>query len=472
VRRTRIVATIGPASQDAGVLAELIARGLDVARLNFSHGTREEHGAVVAALRRLAKTAGRHVAILQDLSGVKIRIGEIAAGSVDLTAGSSLTLTTRPVAGDAREISVQWADLPRVVKKGEPLFLADGELELEVVEVRGKDVLCRVVRGGTLTSRKGINLPATAIDAPALTEKDREDLAFGIAAGVDAVALSFVRTADNVAEARRFLSERGAADVPLIAKIEKNEAIRNLDAILAAADGIMVARGDLGIETPLEGVPILQKMLIAKSNRAGKPVITATQMLRSMVEDSRPTRAEVADVANAILDGTDAVMLSEESAVGRFPTEAVATMDRIAREVEQAFPYESWAARLETPAPCAIPQAVARAACRLAEDVGAAAIIACTQSGSTARLLARERPRQTIVALSPLPATCRRLSLVWGIRAVEAVLPESMDAIVAAVPGIARAAGLAKTGDVLVVTAGIPMGVPGSTNTIKAVAVP
>jgi pyruvate kinase len=470
MRRTRIVATIGPASESPETLSALIREGLDVARLNFSHGTREGHADVIASLRRLSAEAGRPLAILQDLSGVKIRIGTLAGGAVDLAAGARVTLTTRKVAGDAREIPVDWADLPRVVRPGEPMFLADGDLELEVLEVSGHDVACRVVRGGKLTSRKGINLPASAIDAPALTAKDEEDLAFGIAHGVDAVALSFVRTADNVREARAFLSRHGS-DVPLIAKIEKSEAIRNLQAILEAADGLMVARGDLGVETPLEHVPFLQKMLIRECNRAGKPVITATQMLRSMVDSPRPTRAEVADVANAILDGTDALMLSEETAAGSYPVESVAMMARIAADAEPSIPYGRWSEKLEGPAECGVPEAVARAACRVAEDVGAAAIVACTQSGSTARLVSKQRPRQPILALSPLPETCRRLSLVWGVRALAIETPDSADRLFESLPGIATRAGAAKPGDRLVLTAGIPIGVPGSTNSIKVVEV-
>jgi pyruvate kinase len=389
---------------------------------------------------------------------------------VDLSPGAPVTLTPRPVPGDAREIGVDWPDLPRVVRPGQPMFLADGDLELEVLEVSGTDVVCRVVRGGRLASRKGINLPATRIDAPALTKKDEEDLAFGIAHGVDAVALSFVRTADNIREARAFLQHHGS-DLPIIAKIEKPEAVRNLDGILEAADGLMVARGDLGVETPLEHVPQLQKMLIRKSNRAGKPVITATQMLRSMVESPRPTRAEVADVANAVLDGTDAVMLSEETAAGSYPAEAVAMIARIVADAEQSFPYGLWSEELEGSAGREVPEAVARAACRLAEDIGAAAIVACTQSGSTARLVAKQRPRQPILAVSPLSQTCRRLSLVWGVQGIQIEAPDSVDRLFDSLAPLAQKAGVAASGDRLVLIAGIPIGVPGSTNSIKAVEV-
>jgi len=467
VIRAKIVCTIGPASESPEVLERLIRVGLDVARLNFSHGTHEEHARNIRAIRALAEKAGRPVAILQDLAGVKLRLGEFPGGPVLVPAASRFTLTTRPVAGSATGASVSYPDLPRSLRPGDTLLLADGDLELEVESTTDTDIVCRVVVGGVLSSHKGINLPARSIDAPSLTDKDRVDLAFGIEAGVDLVALSFVRTAENVLDARRFLDERKAS-VPLIAKIEKHEALANIDEIVAVVDGIMVARGDLGVETPLQHVPLLQKMLIEKCNRAGKPVITATQMLRSMVDSPRPTRAEVADVANAILDGTDAVMLSEETASGRYPVEALAMMVRIAADAETAFPYDAWRARVVDLRVQSLPEAVADAACTLADDIGAAAIIACTQSGSAARLVAQHRPRRPILALTPLPETSRRLALVWGVVPIVIELPGSTDEMLLKIPGIVTATGLVKTGDRVVITAGIPLGVSGSTNSIKA----
>ncbi|MET0619004.1 MAG: pyruvate kinase, partial [Thermoanaerobaculia bacterium] len=368
--RTKIVCTIGPSSRSPETLMRLAEAGMDVARLNFSHGTHVEHAAVIAAVRATAERLGRPIAILQDLAGVKIRIGEIAGGTVRLEPGSTFTLTTRPVPGDAREVSLDYPALGECVRPGDALLLSDGEVELRVEKASGSDIGCRVVVGGALSSHKGIHLPNRSIAAEGLTAKDRDDLAFGIDQGVDYVALSFVRSASDVLIARRFLDERGAA-IPLIAKIEKHEALASIEAILAAADGLMVARGDLGVETPLEHVPLLQKMLIERSNRAGKPVITATQMLLSMVENPRPTRAEVGDVANAILDGTDAVMLSEETAAGRYPAEAVATMRRIAEDAETAFPFEAWMRRFEDKSLQSLPEAVAGAACELAEHIGA-----------------------------------------------------------------------------------------------------
>jgi pyruvate kinase len=440
---------------------------MDVARLNFSHGTQEEHAANIRRIREISRRAGRAVAILQDLAGIKLRLGEIAAGTVRLEPGASFTLTNRPVAGDQHEASIAYPDLPKSVRPGDKLLLADGDIELEAVDTNERDIRCRVVSGGVISSHKGINLPTRSIDAPSLTEKDQKDLAFGIEQRVDFVALSFVRQARNVSDARGFIESRGTS-IPLIAKIEKHEALTNIDEILAASDGIMVARGDLGVETPLQHVPLLQKMLIAKANRAGKPVITATQMLRSMVDCPRPTRAEAADVANAILDGTDAVMMSEETASGRYPVESLDMMVRIAQDAETAFPYDVWRERISEEGVQSLQEAVADAACTLADDMGAAAIVVCTQSGSAARLVARHRPRQPILALTPLPETCLGLSLVWGVFPILIEPPKSTDELMDRVPGIAVATGHVQKGDRIVITAGIPVGVSGSTNTIKA----
>jgi pyruvate kinase len=467
MRRTKIVCTIGPSSRDPAVLAGLVDAGMDVARLNFSHGTHDEHARVMAALRALGTRARRPVAILQDLAGLKIRIGDIAAGRVRLEPGAAFTLTSRPVAGDAGQASVTYPDLPRSVRPGDRLLLADGEIALEAEETTPTDVRCRVLTGGLLSAHKGISLPGRTVSGPSLTDKDREDLAFGIAHGVDYAALSFVRCADDVRVVRDFVARLGAT-TPLIAKIEKHEALGCVDEILDASDGIMVARGDLGVETPLEHVPLLQKMLIERANRAGKPVITATQMLLSMVDRPRPTRAEVADVANAILDGTDAVMLSEETASGSFPVESAATMRRIADDAESAFPYEQWMRRFEDRSLQGLPEAVAGAACELAEHIGAGVIVAWTESGATARLVAKHRPRRPILALSTRPEAARRLALVWGVEPLVVESGSDTDAMLQRAPGLAVAQGLLRTGETAVITAGIPIGVAGSTNLIKA----
>ena len=326
--RTKIVCTIGPASSSKAIMRSLVEAGMNVARLNFSHGTRDEHAASITALRSIADEVGRPVAILQDLAGFKVRIGEIEGGGVALEVGQRLTLTCRDVVGNAEEISITYSGLPAEVRAGDVLLLGDGNIELEVESASERDLICKIVVGGYLGSRKGVNVPGRAIGDSGLTEKDREDLRFGLEQGVDLVALSFLRHAADVIDAKRFIGEHGQ-DTPLIAKIENQAAVNDIDAILEAADGIMVARGDLGVGIPIERIPQVQKTLIHKANRAAKPVITATQMLRSMVESPRPTRAEVTDVANSILDGTDAIMLSEETAAGAYPLAAVMTMARM-----------------------------------------------------------------------------------------------------------------------------------------------
>jgi len=444
---------------------------MDVARLNSAHGTHGEHREVVTTIRRIASEVGRPVAVLQDLAGPKIRIGEIAEGSATLETGARFTLTTRAVAGDAEAVSVTYPDLPRDVQPADTILLGDGALELEVEAVTGEDVRCRVVVGGLLSSKKGINVPTRSLRVRAFTEKDRADLAFGIDAGVDFVALSFVRDPADVLEVRRFLEERRAS-VPLVAKIEKHEALDRFDAILETVDAVMVARGDLGVETPLERVPRVQKRLIRGSNRAGKPVVTATQMLRSMVESPRPTRAEVTDVANAILDGTDAVMLSEETAVGRYPVQAVATMRRIAEDAEGVFPFDVWKERLGREATRTVPESVSLAACELAEDVGAAAIVAFTQSGSTARHVSKYRPRAPILAPTPVEATYRRLALVWGVVPVRTRPLATTDEMTREALEAAVRTGLVRSGEKVVIVAGVPVGVPGATNSIQTQVAP
>ena len=464
--RTKIVCTIGPASRSPHVLEQLIGAGMNVARLNFSHGTQGEHGEVIASIRVIAGRLGVPVAIMQDLSGTKIRIGQIAAGAISVEPGALLTLTARDVPGDQREISVGYPDLVNDVHPGDPLLLNDGAVELEVLETSGQDIKCLVKIGGQLSSRKGINLPTRSIGAPSLTDKDRHDLAFGIQHQVDYVALSFLRSSVDVQEATRFMEERGT-HIPLIGKIEKHEALNNIDEIIQAVDGIMVARGDLGVDTPLEKVPLAQKMLIGKSNAAGKPVITATQMLRSMVQAPRPTRAEVADVANAVLDGTDALMLSEETAVGEYPVESVEIMARIAQDAETGLSQSTGEAQQGIKSVRESPEAVGRAACDLADDVDAACIVTFTQSGSTASLVAKCRPRQPILALTPLESTYRRLSMVWGVVPVLGSGMGNTDEMIANALSEALRSGLAQRGQRVVVTAGVPVGAPGTTNLIK-----
>ena len=463
--RTRIVCTLGPASETDEVVRGLIRAGMSVARLNFSHGDHATHAASIERLRRLAREEGVALAILGDLQGPKIRVGDIAGGSLDLKAGSPLTLTTRPAAGDTRAIHVDFPDLPRSVEPGSRLLLDDGLIELAVVSKSATEIETRVVTGGRLESHKGVNLPGVRLHIAPLTEKDREDLAFAIDQGVDYIALSFVQRAEDVLELKRLLVARGAT-IPVIAKIEKPEAVGDIDAILDASDGLMVARGDLGVEAPPEQVPIYQKGIIRKANSAGKPVITATQMLESMVENPRPTRAEASDVANAILDGTDALMLSEETAMGKYPIETVQTMVRIAHAVEQEVLFK---APLREPfgrAP-SITDAIGKTTCEIALQLGARAILTATVSGYTARMVSRHRPRIPIFAITVNKDTYKRLALVWGVQSVVVPSAPTMEAMVSASLAAALENGVVDQGDLVVLTAGVPVGAAGRTNMVQ-----
>jgi pyruvate kinase len=464
--RTKIVCTIGPASASPTILAELARAGMDVIRLNFSHGHPAGHLQVINAAHRLAATLKRPLAILQDLAGPKVRIGPIQSGRVVLKSGDTFTLTDRKVPGDSNLVSVSYAGLSREVSPGDSLLLSDGALELEVMETDDHDIRCRVVVGGELSSYKGLNLPSRSLKIPSLTKKDRQDLEFGLEHGVDFVALSFVRNADDVMAARHFIKKR-KKEIPVIAKIEKHEALKNIDEILEVADGIMIARGDLGVEIPLERIPLVQKTLIRKANRSGKLAITATQMLKSMVDNPRPTRAEVTDVANAILDGTDAVMLSEETAVGKYPVRAVEMMRSIAEDAETGFPYSDWPSRLHEGNQKNWAEAVSYAAVNLAAEIGAAAIVSITKTGSTARLTAKYRPRQPIIAATPHKETFRRLALVWGVEPILIRRADSTDQLIQIALDAARKAGYVSSGQQVIITAGVPGETPGRTNLIK-----
>ena len=461
MRRTKIVCTIGPASQSETVLHGLMQAGMDVARLNFSHGDHAFHAGIIGKIRRLARRLERPIAILQDLQGPKVRIGPLAGDRARLQTGRRFVLTTRKVLGNHEIVSVNVRRLPRLVKKGNRILLGDGEIELEAVGLTSDDVVCHIVVGGVLSSHKGIHFPHGSLDLPSLTGKDRRDLAFGIEQGVDLVALSFVRGREDILDARREIKKRGS-HIPIIAKIEKHEAVDHLDAILEAADAIMVARGDLGLETAPERIPVLQKMMIRKANRLGKPVITATQMLRSMVQNPRPSRAEVADIANAVLDGTDALMLSEESAVGSYPIQSVKTMARVALETESILEPRSRFEGITS----SVPEAISHAAVSLARDLQVKAFLIPTSSGSTARMIARYRPAQPMVAISPEPNTVKALCLVWGVHPVLVPAYRSTDAMVRLAQTKARSLGYVKRGDLVAITAGLPLHKAGTTNLI------
>ncbi|MFO7569242.1 MAG: pyruvate kinase [Smithellaceae bacterium] len=463
MRKTKIVCTIGPSSEREDILEALMQNGMNVARLNFSHGSHEGHLAKIKMIRTLADRLSQPVAILQDLAGPKIRIGAIPDPGIILTSGNRFILTSRPIAGSVDAVSLGYKDLPKEVKEGDRLLLADGLMELWVESTSDTDIVCKVVTGGLLTSHKGINLPTGTIRTSSLTGKDRVDLLFGLAHDVDFVALSFVKTADDIRAVKDIIAAQGK-DTPVIAKIEKHEALDNIDAIMEISDGIMVARGDLGVEIPPEDVPLIQKRLIAKANAAGKPVITATQMLRSMVSSPRPTRAEAADVANAVLDGTDAVMLSEETASGEYPVQAVVYMSRLAAAAEAGFPFEKFLAMMPEKD---VSESVAHACCILANHLEARAVVAHTQSGMTARYIARFRPRQPIVALSPHSTTVRRLALSWGCRPRLVGKLQDTDEMIETASQVALTAGDARTGDLIVITVGHPVGVTGTTNMLR-----
>ena len=471
MRKTKIVCTIGPASDSREVLSRMLDAGMNVARLNFSHGSREDHAAKIALIREIAAEKNLPIAILQDLAGPKIRTGAFECGSIQLQTGSEFILTARDVPGNEKEVGLTYRELPQDVQEGDTLLLADGALELRVEKVAGPDIHCRVILGGKLSSHKGINLPSRSIRAPILTNKDYEDLAFGLAQDVDYVALSFVRSAADIEVARAYMRAQGKIR-PIIAKIEKHEALVDLDKIVDAVDGIMVARGDLGVDIPPEKVPTAQRLIIEKANFAGKPVITATQMLKSMTDAPRPTRAEVTDVTNAVLEGTDAVMLSEESAMGQYPVEAVATMSRIAEEAEKGFPRAAWWQRLQQAQIADESEALARAACSLAETIDAKALVIATQTGGTAKLAAKTRPMQPILAATTEADAFRRLALVWGVRPM---MIQSVDLLIHLFEEMHRAAketGVVQTGDSVVCTAGFPLGKTGASNLIKVEIVP
>lgn len=470
-KKTKIVATIGPASETEAMLTNLVKAGMNVCRLNFSHGTHEGALAQLKNIRAVAKRMNTPIAILQDLSGPKIRIGDFYQERVMLKKGSIFTLTTKACVGDETRAFVNYKALPKEIKKGDAILLDDGKKRLEVLEVKGEEIKCRVVVGGETKGRRGVNLPGVSLKISCLTPKDRKDLVFGIENKVDFMALSFVRRASDVRELRGILA-KAKATARIIAKIETQEAIDNIDAIIAEADGVMVARGDLAVEVPAEQVPLLQKMIIKKCNMAGKPVIVATQMMESMIKSPVPTRAEVSDVANSILDGADAVMLSEESALGEHPIEAVHMMAKVAAMVEQNYPHhEALYGDIFMGAGSSgeykdIVDATSFAAVSTASTVGAVAIVALTESGFTPRMLSRYRPEQPIIALSTRPYVVEQLTLSFGCVPVYVAKLTAIEEVMKEVRTLVLARKIAKKGDKVVIAAGIPFGRTGGTNMV------
>lgn len=467
VRRTKIVATIGPATSSPEMLKAIIEAGATTLRLNFSHGSHADHQRNIRLIRQTAFELNQPVAILQDLQGPKIRLGKFEHGSIVLAKGDRFTLTNRPVVGTQEISCVTYDYLAEEVPVGAKILLDDGRVEMVVEDInRDKgDLHCRVTVAGKLSNNKGVNFPGVYLSIKAMTDKDREDLMFGLDQGVDWVALSFVRNPQDIIEIKELISSTGK-NVPVVAKIEKHEAIEQMEAVLALCDGVMVARGDLGVELPAEDVPVLQKRLIATANRLGIPIITATQMLDSMVSNPRPTRAEVSDVANAILDGTDAVMLSNETAVGSYPVEAVATMARIAERIEEEEANATKLRQLRDNRR-SIPNAISQAVGQIAEQLGAAAIMTLTQTGATARNVSKFRPHTPILAVTPHVNVARQLQMVWGVKPLLVLeLPSTGQTFQAAI-NVAQEHKLLFEGDLVVMTAGTLQGVSGSTDLIK-----
>jgi len=471
MKKTKIVCTIGPASEDEETIKKLIGAGMNVARLNSSHGDAEEHARKIEKIKRIREEQRVPVGILLDLAGPKIRTGYLERDEIELKEGSTLIITTDDIKGNESKISVNYKGLPADVKKGDKILLADGLIELEVVESDGeKEIKTIIKNGGTITHRRGVNVPGVDLKGvSSVTEKDEMYIKFGIEHGVDMFALSFVRKADDVLYAKELIKRYGG-NQSVISKIETKQALDNLDAILEVSDGVMVARGDLGVEIPLEEVPLAQKRIIGMANRMAKPVITATQMLESMVHNPRPTRAEVTDVANAILDGTDAVMLSEETAMGKYPVEAVKYMAKVARETEELLEeYKNMTIDWLRTFSFAIDtsDAISRAAWNLSDDLQVQAIITLTSSGSTAKRVSRFRPKTLILAPTPEDSTYYALSVVWGVTPLRIKSANSTDEMIKLAIEKAIEEGYVKHGDTVVITAGVPVGVPGTTNLIK-----
>lgn len=467
MRKTKIVCTLGPATNDVEIMKQLIQNGMDAARINFSHGTYETHAETIAKLKQAREELNAPIPLILDTKGPEIRVKTFKEDKVRLEEDATFTLTTREVEGDVNIVSVTYADLPKDVHRGSRILIDDGLIELKVEDITETDVVCKVVNGGVVKSRKGVNLPGVEVNLPSLMEKDIEDLKFGVENGFDIVAASFIRSAEDVLKIRRVLEENGGGQMHIISKIENQQGVENIDKILEASDGIMVARGDLGVEIPPEEVPLVQKILIAKANRIGKPVITATQILESMVHSPRPTRAEANDVANAIFDGSDAIMLSGETAAGAYPLEAVATMARIALKAESAVDYAAKLANTTEPARVNITNAISMAACATAAELKTAAITTVTKSGFTARMISRYRPACPLIASTSDETVWRQMNLIWGCKPMLYTGELPRGGVFDTALEIAVKSGLLKNGDTVVSALGMPLGFSGATNTLR-----
>lgn len=467
MRKTKIVCTIGPSSESLENIKKLIMAGMNVARLNFSHGDFEEHGNRIKNIRQAREELGKSIAILLDTKGPEIRTGKLKEEPIELVQDEFITLTTEEILGDKDRISITYKDLPQDVEVGSTILIDDGLIGLTVVDIQGTEIKCRIVNGGTIKSKKGVNVPGVNISLPGITEKDANDIKFGIEQGIDFIAASFVRKASDVLEIRKLLEENNATHIQIISKIENQQGVDNLDEILEVSDGLMVARGDLGVEIPAEDVPLAQKRMIEKCNRVGKPVITATQMLDSMQRNPRPTRAEASDVANAIFDGTDAIMLSGETAAGKYPVESVLTMARIAEKAESALEYREIFIKQSNAQQTTVTEAISQAVANSALELNAKAIITSTETGYTARMVSKYRPKAPIIAVTTEDQTLRRLALNWGVTPVKGNIASTTDEMFDKAMKGGLDSGLVKDGDLVVITAGVPLGRSGSTNLVK-----
>ena len=457
MKKTKIICTMGPNTNDAGLMRALVQNGMDIARFNFSHGDHEEQKARMDMLKKIREEENKPVAILLDTKGPEIRTGILKDGKkINLQAGNLFTLTTEDIVGDESKVSITYAGLVEDVQVGSTILVDDGLIGLKVKEKKGKEIVCTVINGGELGERKGVNVPNVPVRLPAITDKDREDIRFGVEQEIDFIAASFVRNAECILEIKAFLRECGAPYIPIIAKIENAEGIKNIDEIIRCADGIMVARGDLGVEIPAEEVPYLQKMMIQKCNDNYKPVITATQMLDSMIRNPRPTRAEVTDVANAVYDGTDAVMLSGETAQGKYPLEALQMMVHIVENTEEHLDYETLLKKAEEHRMKSTSSALGHATVTTANNLGAKCIITPSVSGATARVVSKFKPRTEIIGVTPNEATLRRMQIYWGVRPLKSIEFSTTEDICNGAIELVCAKQIAESGDIIVLTAGIP----------------
>ena len=466
-RTTKIVCTLGPSTEDDGILRELMRSGMNVARLNFSHGDHEYHLKNMTRIRAISQELGKPIAIMLDTRGPEIRLELFENKKVELKKGQTFTLCTQSILGNSERASITYKELPRDIHEGTTILIDDGLVSMTVRSLTDEEIVCVVNNDGVVSDRKGINVPDVDLSMPYLSQKDREDIAFGVRNGIDFVAASFARTADDILEVRRLFSQEGRTNVNIIAKIENMQGVQNIDEILRVSDGIMVARGDLGVEIPLEQVPVIQKMLIRKAYSSGKPVITATQMLDSMMKNPRPTRAESTDVANAIYDGTSAIMLSGETAAGQYPVEAVRTMARIALCAESDINYEKRFKERESEGTPDVTNAISHATCTSAQDLGAAAIITVTKSGRTAKMISKYRPSCPIICCTTDETVCRQLGLSWGVTPLMITEADNTDDLFELAVQAGENAGLLHDGELVVMTAGVPLGVSGTTNLMK-----